>query len=92
MKYRKKPVVIEAITFKEFIKYGEAHTDNFVNCMPWHFEYEGHPVTHENNECYIISTPEGEYAFTPDDMLITGVKGEIYTCKKDIFEETYELA
>jgi hypothetical protein len=28
---------------------------------------------------------------TPNDMLITGVKGEIYPCKKDIFEATYEL-
>lgn len=92
MKYRKKPVVIEAITFEEFIEYGKAHTDNIVNGMPWSFEYNGWAVTHENDECYIIHTLEGEYEFTPNDMLITGVKGEIYPCKKDIFEATYELA
>lgn len=27
---------------------------------------------------------------TPDDMLITGIQGEIYPCKKDIFEATYD--
>ena len=90
MKYRKKPVVIEAITFEEFIEYGKANADNLVNGMPWYFEYKGHPVTHENDRCYIIPTLEGEYEFTPNDMLITGIKGEIYPCKKDIFEATYE--
>ena len=89
-KYRKKPVVIEAITFEEFIEYGKAHAENLVDGMPWSFEYKGHPVTHTNDECYIIPTLEGEYSFTPSDMLITGVKGEIYPCKKDIFEATYE--
>ena len=90
MKYRKKPVVIEAITFEEFIEYGKNHGGNIVNGMPWSFEYNGHPVTHENDTCYLIPTLEGMYQFTPNDMLITGVNGEIYPCKKDIFEKTYE--
>ena len=90
MKYRKKPVVIEAITFDEFVEYGKNHTENIVNGMPWSFKYNGHEVTHENDMCYLIPTLEGVYAFTPDDMLITGVNGEIYPCKKDIFEKTYE--
>jgi len=90
-KYRKKPVVIEAITFDEFVEYGRKHCGrNIFNNMPWSFDYEGHPVTHENDECYIVPTLEGDYKFTPDDMLITGIKGEIYPCKKDIFEKTYE--
>ena len=90
MRYRKKPVIIEAITFEEFIEYGKTHGKNIINGMPWSFEYKGWPVTHENDECYMIPTLEGQYKFTPNDMLITGVKGEIYPCKKDIFEATYE--
>lgn len=90
-RYRKKPVEIEAITFDEFIEYGKAHAENLVNGIPWHFMYNGHPVTHETNTRYIIPTLEGDMCFTPRDILITGVKGEIYPCKKDIFEETYEL-
>lgn len=89
-KYRKKPVVIEAITFDELVVYGLTHGANIVNNMPWSFEYSGHPITHENDKCYLIPTSEGTMKFTPQDMLITGVKGEIYPCKLDVFLSTYE--
>ncbi|MEG0944404.1 MAG: hypothetical protein RSD74_02200 [Angelakisella sp.] len=90
MRFRKKPVVIEAIAFDEFVEYGRRHGANIVNGMPWSFDYKGHFVTHENDGCYIIPTLEGAHNFTPNDMLITGVQGEIYPCKMDIFEATYE--
>lgn len=91
MKFRKKPVEIEAITFEEFVEYGRKQSVyTSINGMPWSFEYNGHPVTHENDECYLIPTLEGTYNFTPKDMLITGINGEIYPCKIDIFEKTYE--
>lgn len=89
-KFRKKPVVVEAITFDEFVQYGKDTGAGLVNGMPWTFEYKGHPVTHETDGCYLIPTAEGTYNFTPADMLITGVKGEIYPCKLDIFAATYE--
>jgi hypothetical protein len=92
MKYRKKPVVIEAITFNELVTYGLTHgATTIVNCMPWSFTYEGHPITHENDDCYLIPTLEGTMQFKRGDMLITGVKGEIYPCRLDIFEATYEV-
>lgn len=91
-RYRKKPVVIEAITFEELVQHGQDSGGSIVNGMPWSFRYKGQPITHENDECYLIPTLEGSMRFTPDDMLITGVKGEIYPCKKDIFEATYEEA
>jgi len=90
-KYRKKPVVIEAITFDEFLEYGRNNGANIVNGMPWSFNYNGHSVTHENDECYIIPTLEGFMYFTPLDMLITEVSSEIFPCKIDIFEKTYDL-
>ncbi len=37
-------------------------------------------------------TPEGGHIVCPGDWIITGVKGEIYPCKPDIFEATYEPA
>ena len=91
-KFRKKPVVIEAITFDELVKHGLENGANVVNDMPWSWDYNGHEISHENDECYLIPTLEGTMKMTPNDMLITGVKGEIYPCKKDIFEATYELA
>lgn len=92
MKYRKKPVVIEAITFYELIHHGITHGANIVNGMPWSFDYSGHPITHENDDCYLIPTLEGTMRFNRGDMLITGVKGEIYPCRLDIFEATYDPA
>ncbi len=91
-KYRKKPVVIEAITFDELVEHGRANGANIVDGMPWSFKYAGHPISHENDDCYLIPTLEGTMNLQGGDMLITGVKGEIYPCKPDIFAATYELA
>lgn len=92
MKFRKNPVVIEAITFDELVAHGIASGANIVNGMPWSFTYAGHPITHENDQCYIVPTLESAHGLnmTPDNMLITGVKGEIYPCQLDIFAATYE--
>jgi hypothetical protein len=89
-RYRKKPVEIDAITFEELVEYGKNNGANIVNGMPWSFKYRGYPITHENDECYLILTSKGTMRFTPEDMLITGIKGEIYSCKKDIFEDSYD--
>lgn len=89
-KYRKKPVVIEAITFEELVAHGMANGANIVNGEPWSFQYQGRPITHENTDCYLIPTLEGTMKMTRGDMLITGVKGEIYPCRGDIFTATYE--
>lgn len=90
MKYRKKPVVIEAITFDELVAHGLKQGSNIVNGMPWSFTYNGQPITHENDNCYLIPTLEGTMRMDRGDMLITGVKGEIYPCKPEIFEATYD--
>lgn len=92
-KFRKRPVVVEAITFDELIECGREHCGPHLhNGMPWSFDYGGHPVTHENDDCYLIPTLEGIVKMARGDMLITGVAGEIYPCKADIFEATYEAA
>lgn len=90
MKFRKKPVVIEAITFDELVNYGKMSDAPLHNGMPWTFTYGGHPLTHENDDCYLIPTLEGTMKLMRGDWLITGVNGEIYPCKPDIFEKTYE--
>ncbi len=81
----KKPIKVEAITFDELVKYAKENS-GFPH---WNFEYKGKVITHENDECYIVPTDEGNMFFT-QDMLITGVKGEIYPCKIDIFNMSYD--
>lgn len=95
-KFRKKPVVIEAITFDELVAHGKRYCRecrpgwNMVDDVPWAFAYLGQPITRETNDCYLIPTLEGTMRFERGDMLITGVKGEIYPCKNEIFLATYE--
>jgi hypothetical protein len=92
--FRKKPIVIEAFTFDEFVAHGKEEYRKrgtpLTHNMPWNFTFRGHGITHEDDNCYLIPTLEGVMQFTRGDMLIVGVKGEIYPCKKDIFEQTYD--
>lgn len=89
-KFRKKPVIIEAMTFDEMIVYGLNNTDNIVNDMPWSFSINGYAISHETDSSYVIETLEGTHLMTTNDMLIVGIKGEIYPCKLDIFYATYD--
>ena len=73
MKFRKKPVVIEAT---QWFKNGD-HPAVVGAVM------SGMPIN-------VIDTLEGTMFVTPGDWIITGVKGEHYPCKPDIFEATYE--
>jgi hypothetical protein len=93
MKFRKKPVVIEAITFEEFITLHHFSLDIVQDdsASDRHFDYKGSRITKQNDELYVIPTLEGNHNFTPQDMLITGVKGELYPCKIEIFNQTYDI-
>ena len=75
MKFRKKPVVIEAT---QWFKDGD------------HPKVRPSRFTQVTKRIGVIDTFEGEMVVTPGDWIITGVKGEHYPCKPDIFEMTYE--
>lgn len=92
MRVRKKPVEVEAIRFEELVEHGlKSGSPHVHGGMPWSFQYKGHQITHENDNCYLIPTLEGVMKFNRGDLLITGVNGEIYPCKQEIFEKTYEV-
>ena len=94
-KLKKRSVVVEAITFDELVEYGISHGANVHDGMPWSFEYQGRPITHENNDCYLIPSRMvelGTVRFNRGDMLITNEDGEIFPCRADVFRETYEPA
>lgn len=85
MKFRKKPVVVEAIQFTGHNKFEIAD---------WALQENGatgitFPKGTNNIE---IFTLEGTMTASPGDFIIKGVKGEFYPCKPDIFELTYEVA
>ena len=86
MKYRKKPVVIEAYQFKGSSSEASAIRDWMETGNP--------PMQGGMNTCDIrdlkIETLEGAMTANPGDWIIKGVQGEFYPCKPDIFEATYE--
>ena len=93
MKYRKKPVEIEAVQLT-FANWSEIC--DFVQ-LPWGTEgvhgcYSDKGVESDSGEKIglIIPTLEGDMLANENDYIIKGVHGEFYPCKPDIFEETYE--
>lgn len=88
-KYKKKPVVIEAFELNDRGLVGE---DWF-----WDAVSENKIITHdfgkfhENPAWCEIKTPEGTMIARSGDYIIKGVNGELYSCKPDIFEKTYQL-
>lgn len=91
MKFRKKPVVIDArqLTPDSAEQIGEwcgAKKCQFESYDSYLWGY-GLPIE-ERSLC--ITTLEGEHIASMGDWVIQGVKGEFYPCKPDIFEMTYE--
>ena len=81
MKYRKKPVVIEALQITPTtIDRVEAWCGGSIKGRLL-------PV---NDRCIDIQTLEGEMRADMGDWVIKGIKGEFYPCKPDIFDATYE--
>jgi hypothetical protein len=95
MKFRKKPVVIEAVQWD-----GHETTllkEVFELCPPDDLPHApddphiqtGYGYTPADGKLY-IPTLEGTMCASPGDWIIKGIKGEIYPCKPDIFAATYE--
>ena len=80
MKYRKKPVVIEAVRWL-----GNNHAEI---CEFFGDDFE--PLEIRGNEGVYITTLEGVLRASVGDYIIKGVNGEFYPCKPDIFAKTYE--
>ena len=90
MKYRKKPVVINAIQLLLRDKQNAGELDKifkFLNMPEATIETPGGGFVDAVN----IPTLEGSMKALPGDWIIRGIEGEVYPCKPDIFEATYEV-
>lgn len=86
MKFRKKPVVIEAIQVKE---------DNDLEIMKFMgvTSLTCRDLSDDPDEpavAIMIETPDGDMAASVGDWIIKGLKGEFYPCKPDIFNMSYD--
>ena len=91
MKYRKKPVVIEAIQWNGFNhsdieRLAEGYGRVEVDINDAAYQAGVHPPTVR----IYIHTLEGIMEATKGDFIIRGIAGELYPCKPDIFEKSYE--
>jgi hypothetical protein len=82
-KYRKKPVVIDAVQYDGNFRCLDIFSINDVGKFIIGYEDDGSPYL-------IIPTLEGGHKCSKGDYVIRGIKGEYYPCKPDIFEMTYE--
>ena len=101
MKFIKKPIEVEAT---QWFKNGDHPEDGCEPGDRWlegrivrYFRCPDVPGGLQCNHCDYtmdahgwIDTLEGGHTVCPSDWIITGIKGENYPCKADIFEETYE--
>lgn len=77
MKYRKKPVVVEAIQYTG---------QNKEECE----KFLGNEISNSFYIGFGVETLNGPVRIYIDDYLIKGIMGEYYPCDKKIFEKTYE--
>jgi len=83
MKFRKKPVVIEAVKYQ-----AELGNNRILNWLSLHGADVGGWQFFDGE--ITIPTLEGTMKASDGDWIIKGVKGEFYPCKPDIFDATYE--
>ena len=86
MKYRKKPVVVDAMQLPADGADASDELLTFLHEMGenWSSERDGSVVLRDRYEGVMVADP--------GDWIIRGVKGEYYPCKPDIFEKSYDMA
>lgn len=88
-RFRKRPVVVEAIRVDSAIARTK-HPEEAHRLPHWL------TAAHEKGDIRfgdgwaVITTLEGEMFAKGSDYIIRGVKGELYSCRGDIFDDTYE--
>ena len=96
MKYRKKPVVIEAFQMTQERRMDNSEWPNWLNAA-WQKDFDEQGAlscadypNSDGSDQLVIRTLEGMMYVGWGDWIIQGVKGELYPCKPDIFAATYE--
>jgi len=97
-KFRKKPVVIEAFQMTLERRFNNVDWLQWMH-EAWNYDRgdtgslscaENSQELKDEDNYLFINTPEGVMKVSWNDYIIQGVQGEIYPCKPDIFEATYE--
>jgi hypothetical protein len=96
VKYRKKPIVIEAFQMTPARRWDNSEWPDWLN-RAWNGDGSSGTLTikaskgNEDGARLVILTIEGAMDVEWYDWIIQGIKGELYPCKPDIFDATYEV-
>ena len=80
--YKKKPLIIQAIKVSDYGQDGLRRILRRAGARV----YEAY----EDDSILMLTTLEGQVPINMNEYVIKGIKGEFYTCRADIFEESYE--
>jgi hypothetical protein len=87
--FRKRPIEIEAVPVRQVI---QAWQDNDFSSLPeWVSTAVENDIIEFSGSSINIVTLEGTMVGDIDDWMIQGVEGELYPCKPDIFEKSYQI-
>lgn len=91
-KYKLKPMVIEALSFRELMDYGIKNTTDIHNNMPRSFNFMGCKFTRETDAQYFVSAKDSDASayFTKNQMIVIE-NDRFYIVDIDVFNQTYEL-
>ena len=96
MKFHKKPIMIEAFQMTEERRWDNREWPDWLN-RAWNMEPRAYgegglfiDADDPGRAHLLIGTLEGVHRVQWNDWIIRGVKGELYACKPDIFQATYE--
>lgn len=87
MRFRKRPVVVDAVKVSKVLCLAETHWEGIPEWVVAAYQ-EGELVIERDQ--LIVVTMEGRMTATDSDWLIRGVQGELYPCKDAIFMQTYD--
>lgn len=93
MKYKKRPVIIEAFQMTKKTRWDNKDWPAWLN-EAWQRDPGENAVWINSDdpegEALVCGTLEGVHCITFGDYIIKGIKGEIYPCKPDVFEASYD--
>jgi hypothetical protein len=91
-KYRKRPVVIEAEQWFQHGDHPAVRRSSYAEIaqLLGTSGCSAEPPYWGWDRLGVVETLEGMHVVCPGDFIVTGIKGERYPCKPDIFEMTYE--
>lgn len=91
MKFRRKIDIVTAYTFDQLVAHGLTQTPAVANGLPWAFQVEGLGVTHENDNQYLVASPNQPMVKVfRSTVLVIGADGKPYTIDTELFDRLYE--